>query len=211
MDWRRNASNGYEAYAYIKKRPVNFEVTLDGRYLGWISNYDPQTRSSRPELYVSGKCSTSEEAMSYINGLVDKLNNPVIEIKEENKEEDVYVAKLSKDLDEYQETPTEVVEAPSDENPDPTEDLTSVKETDVVEEEKSVESPISFAVEENTMTITSSVEGVLKYTTNGREVNVSSKIYREPFSIEGVEIVKVKLYDAEKNVLSENEYVCSTN
>lgn len=211
MDWRRNASNGYEAYAYIKKRPVNFEVTLDGRYLGWISNYDPQTRSSRPELYVSGKCSTSEEAMSYINGLVDKLNNPVIEIKEENKEEDTYVAKLSKDLDEYQETPTEVVEAPSDENPDPTEDLTSVKETDVVEEEKSVESPISFAVEGNTMTITSSVEGVLKYTTNGREVNTSSKIYRESFSIEGVEIVKVKLYDTEKNVLSENEYVCSTN
>lgn len=217
MEWRRNASNGYEAYAYIQKRPISFQVTLDGRYLGWISNYDPKTRSSRPELYISGKCSTDVEAMSYINGLVNKLNNPEPVKKSEESaphtEEDVYVEKLTKDLDSIEKAPVEetpveesVVETLTEENSDPQDNLTDAEETDIVEEEESAGDPISFITDGNTLTIRSTREGVLKYTTNGRDVNVSSKIYREPFSIEGVEVVKVKLYDADKNVLSENEY-----
>lgn len=222
MDWRRNASNGYEAYAYIQKRPISFQVTLDGRYLGWISNYDPQTRSTRPELYISGKCSTADEAMSYINGLVERLNKPAEVKKEEKTAEDVYVEKLTKDLDSFEESPAEktpveespaeeVAETPTEENPTPQDNFADDKETDIAEEEKPAENPISFIVNENTMIIRSTKDGVLKYTTNGRDVNVSSKIYREPFSIEGVEVVKVKLFDTEKNVLSENEYNLSTN
>ena len=90
-------------------------------------------------------------------------------------------------------------------------DLSSAEETDVVEDENPAESKISFIVDENTMSIRSSIEGVIKYTTNGRDVNVSSKIYREPFSLEGVETVKVKVFDAEKNVLCEDIWVNSTN
>lgn len=222
MEWRRNASNGYEAYAYIQKKPISFQVTLDGRYLGWISNYDPKTRNSRPELYISGKCSTAEESMSYINGLVEKLNNPAQVKKSEESaphtEEDVYVEKLTKDLDNFEDAPVEeisveepIVETVTEENSDPQDNLTDAEETDIVEEEESAGDPISFIVDGNTLTIRSTREGVLKYTTNGRDVNVSSKIYREPFSVEGVEIVKAKLFDADKNVLSENEFNISTN
>lgn len=50
MDWRRNASNGWEAYVYAKGRPINFQVTLDGRYSGIINNTDVRTRETRPEL-----------------------------------------------------------------------------------------------------------------------------------------------------------------
>ena len=32
MDWRRNASNGWEAYAYVKGRPINFQITLDNHF-----------------------------------------------------------------------------------------------------------------------------------------------------------------------------------
>jgi len=90
-------------------------------------------------------------------------------------------------------------------------DLSSAEETDVVKDENPIESKISFIVDKNTMSIRSSIEGVIKYTTNGKDVNISSKIYREPFSLEGVETVKVKVFDAEKNVLCEDIWVNSTN
>lgn len=216
MDWRRNASNGWEAYAYIKGRPINFQVTLDGRYSGIINNTDQKTRETRPELYISGKCSTSEEARDYIESLISKLNNkPEVKKNEEvlttadKVEEELYVQKLAETLEEQPiETSSDL---PSEANPASQNDLSDDKETDVVEEENSAEPQISFIVDENTMSLRSSVEGIIKYTTNGRDVNVSSKIYKEPFSIDGVETVKVKVFDSEKNVLYEDVWVNSTN
>ena len=225
MDWRRNASNGWEAYAYVKGRPINFQVTLDGRYSGIINNTDHRTRETRPELYVTGKYHTPEEARSYIESLINKLNNKSdtkdtegVLTTVEKAEEDSYVQKLAETLDEQpiEETVEEVIkEAPSDlpskANPAPQDNLSDDKETDVADNESPVESGIFFIVDGNMMTITSSVEGVIKYTTNGREVNVSSKIYKEPFSVDGVEKVLVKVYDAEKNVLCGDSWVNSTN
>ena len=221
MDWRRNASNGWEAYAYVKGRPINFQITLDGRYSGIINNTDQRTRETRPELYISGKCYTPEEARDYIESLIDKLNNkPDVKKNEEvlttaeKVEEELYVQKLAETLEEQpteevvEETPSDL---PSEVNLAPQNDLSDDKETDVVEEENSAESQISFIVDENTMSLRSSIEGVIKYTTNGRDVNVSSKIYREPFSIDGIETVKVKVFDAEKNVLCGDTWVNSTN
>ena len=211
MDWRKNSNNEYTAYAHAKGKPINFQVTRDGRYVGYISNYDPRERTSRPELYVSGKCHTADEAMDYIEELVEKLNKkPEDKTPQTNVAESTYVENLAKTLEE---TPSakEVTETLTEVNQESQDNFTDDKVNDSIETESSQEPHISFQVEDSTMTITADAEGTLKYTTNGREVNASSKIYKAPFSIEGVETVKVKLYDADKNPICDSEWTSSTN
>jgi hypothetical protein len=216
MDWRQNSNNEYTAYAHAKGKPINFQVTRDGRYVGYISNYDPRERTSRPELYVSGKCHTADEAMDYIEELVEKLNRkPEDKTPQTNVAESTYVENLAKTLEE---TPAaeeaaaeEVTETPTEVNHESQDNFADDKVNEPIETESSQEPHISFQVEDGTMTITADAEGTLKYTTNGREVNASSKIYKAPFSIEGVETVKVKLYDADKNPICDSEWTSSTN
>lgn len=211
MDWRKNSNNEYTAYAHAKGKPINFQVTRDGRYVGYISNYDPRERTSRPELYVSGKCHTSDEAMDYIEELVEKLNKkPEDKTPQTNVAESTYVENLAKTLEEtspVEESPETLTEV----NHESQDNFTDDKVNEPTETESSQEPHISFQVEDGTMTITADAEGTLKYTTNGREVNASSKIYKAPFSIEGVETVKVKLYDADKNPICDSEWTSSTN
>ena len=211
MDWRKNSNNEYTAYAHAKGKPINFQVTRDGRYVGYISNYDPRERTSRPELYVSGKCHTADEAMDYIEELVEKLNKkPEDKTPQTTVAENTYVENLAKTLEE---TPAaeEVPETLTEVNQESQDNFTDDKVNEPIETESSQEPHISFLVEDGTMTITADAEGVIKYTTNGREVNVSSKIYKEPFPIEGVDTVKAKLFDADKNPICDSEWTSSTN
>jgi len=211
MDWRKNSNNEYTAYAHAKGKPINFQVTRDGRYIGYISNYDPRERTSRPELYVSGKCHTEDEAMDYIEELVERLNGkPEDKTPQTDVAESTYVENLAKTLDETSST-EESPETLTETNQESQDNFTDDKINEFIETESSQEPHISFQVEDGTMTIVTDAEGTLKYTTNGREVNVSSKIYKAPFSIEGVETVKVKLYDADKNPICDSEWTSSTN
>lgn len=219
MEWRRNASNGYEAYTYAKGKPIYFQVTLDGRYIGYVQNNNSASRSSEPELFVSGKCISYEEAIDYINGLVDKINTPKVE--KTTPAEDTYIEKLAETLDntEVEEnTLTDVKEEVSDFPPETPGDSTDdsfeeeVKEDTESEsvENESSDGSVEVLINDGMATIScQNADGVIKYTTNGREVNASSKIYREPFSVEGVETIKIRVYDADKNVISQLDYIVS--
>ena len=159
----------------INDKMYNFEIDSRGGFIGYCNG----------RMIISGYSSSKDKAVESVENYIAKLTGEVKTVKEEEK----VVAPEVKETVVETKTEEPVVEE--------AEETGTVAEDEVVLRVVTAKNEDgTFAVELHYGTLKYDVEGaVIKYTTNGKDVVSSSKIYKETFTV------------AEGTVINANAYV----
>lgn len=161
MEWNTDGKNNYSSYIFLDGKSISFRVLADGHYIGIINN--PDNRSSAPEIYIAGFCHSYEDAIDYIDKYVTSgsIISSDIELKDDTFK-DIEIPSINKSLDSVAKVENKLI---------------NINKSNWL---------ISTNTEADNIVVTmtyNNPNAVIKYTTNGKHVMVTSKIYREPFII----------------------------
>lgn len=177
ITWTNKGKEYWESYGYYKGKSISIRAYVNGRYM-ILKN---------EQIALSGKADNREKAIEALESYL-YLALTTIEDKESLEEEEVT----------EQDTPQEeVIQTTIEEEPK--------KDTSCKVSYTIMESP----TEKNSVLISfEPKEGsTIKYTTNGKKVIPTSRIYKGEFIVDKGTPINYTVYDADKNIIEENYFI----
>ena len=177
ITWTNKGKEYWESYCYYKGRSVSIRAYANGKYMILHNG----------QIILSGNKANREEAIKALNDYL----YPVVEVVEENVEEENTNVPLNEE---------EVLDTPEVTEKD--EDAFEILHT--VTQSPTEENCVIIALEPNGIMYEGSV---IKYTTNGKAVISSSKIYKGEFVVEKGTPINYAVFDADKNMIEQGNFI----
>lgn len=177
ITWTNKGKEYWESYCYYKGRSVSIRAYANGKYMILHNG----------KIIISGNKKNREEAIKALNDYL----YPVVEVVEENVEEENTNVPLNEE---------EVLDTPEVTEKD--EDAFEILHT--ITQSPTEENCVVITLEPNGIMYEGSV---IKYTTNGKAVISSSKIYKGEFVVEKGTPINYTVFDSEKNVIDKGSFI----
>lgn len=177
ITWTNKGKEYWESYCYYKGRSVSIRAYTNGKYMILHNG----------QIILSGNKTNREEAIKALNDYL----YPVIEVVEENIEEENTSVSLNEE---------EVLDTPEVTEKD--EDAFEILHT--VTQSPTEDNCVVITLEPNGIMYEGSV---IKYTTNGKAVISSSKIYKGEFVVEKGTPINYAVFDADKNMIEKGNFI----
>lgn len=192
-NWKKINFDCYTTYLCINGKSITFEVDRRGCFRGvGVDFYKEDLKHSNPNLFISGKAENIDGAMAIIERYCDELLEKYSSSTKKEKELIVGNPQASEEKVEDTTTPqTDFITELESRQPE----YTPITNDISVETEKTEEG-------ETIITLISLSNSKIKYTTNGKEVETKSKIYKEPFNVKSGTTIKAMSFNENKEPIS---------
>lgn len=192
-NWKKVNYDCYTTFLCINGKSITFEVDSRGCFRGvGVDFYKNESGHANPNLFISGRAENIDKAMAVIERYCDELLEKYGNSTKKEKELIVANPQTSEEKIEEVTTPqTDFITELESRQPE----YTPITNDISVETEKTENG-------ETIITLISLSNSKIKYTTNGKEVEVKSKIYKEPFNVKAGTTIKAMSFNENKEPIS---------